>query len=819
MMGKVRIWIRALVLSQLIGAIVLCVLPDSMGEMLQTHSKQGSLVPGEKTMRVGPASTPPVIDGNLDDRCWRDATMASGFITVQGEWPREQTTGYVTYDDTCIYIAFYCNEPVSEEIKAETKGNDDLSIFGGDVVEIFLDTNHDRKTYYHFGVNPIGMRYEAYCDAGNGLRKADWNPDLELETRIGDQHWAVEMRIPFASLGTACPQPGTAWGINLGRERRAGHAESASWAMYLGSFNQPGKFGELIFGDYPDVSYSVLSVGDPKANHEVGIRLRNGKKSPLSVRTQWTVGASSQIATTRLGPKEEREIYIRSKDAASLETVDTLELALTVGNTKTGEIYDVRKGYREQSPAIEMLMDRYYYTPDVRQVQVDITRNIERAVLLKIEVGKEVGGKPVAGREISLAPGKDDYNTSFGIADWDSGRYVVAAHLLAEGGERLLSIHRVFFVKEEPAPARIPLAAPKVRIRSDGIILLDEEPFCPFLASTPAQSSLLVKDCFNVAESGFGLVSRPLTRRGVGLPGWTQAPGEIFVLLPEEEKMLEHIQRTVAAQKADPLLLYWFMAYEAQISMYRGEENRVPLNNVEELERISRFVKSVDPDHLTAIQIDCGNWADYKDCADIIEVACWSSSYARSLISNLIEDVDNVRHALGQGKPFVFWIGSSIPSADWRTAEEIRCASYLALMHGAAGIVFHMGHAGIDPSLTRHWSVYGGLAREIEELFPILTTSRQSRKAMITMDPPGVDYCVREYNDRFYIVAVNTSHSTVNARVLITGPAVISKRIRVLFENREIELTRNRFVDTFTSFEPHVYEFLPVLSSKHGQMP
>ena len=80
---------------------------------------------------------------------------------------------------------------------------------------------------------------------------------------------------------------------------------------------------------------------------------------------------------------------------------------------------------------------------------------------------------------------------------------------------------------------------------------------------------------------------------------------------------------------------------------------------------------------------------------------------------------------------------------------------------------------------------------------------------MITVHAAGVDYCAYEYNDRLYIVAVNTSHSMVNARISITDRAAISKRIKVLFENREIELTGNSFVDTFTAFEPHVYEFLP----------
>ncbi|MBU4366974.1 MAG: hypothetical protein KKF10_07530, partial [Verrucomicrobia bacterium] len=425
--------------------------------------------------------------------------------------------------------------------------------------------------------------------------------------------------------------------------------------------------------------------------------------------------------------------------------------------------------------------------------------------------GKNPDEKPVVSRQISLVPGKDDYDASFDITDWDIGRYVVSACLQDKSKKPLSSVCRVF-IKKKIGSAEITPPAPKVSLRSDGIILLDEKPFCPFFASTPKQDkkSSLVKDCFNVGYAGFGDVSRPLERTSIGLPGWTREQGpngtKTFTLLPEEEKMLENIRNAVTARKADPLLLYWFMSYEATIPMYRGKENRVRLNNADELRKISRFVKSIDPDHPTAIEIDSGNWADYKDSADIIEVAC-ISSYAKYLILNLIKDVDDVRNALGQGKPFILWIGSSIPSADRRTAEEIRCASYLALMHGAAGIVFHMGHEGISPSMTRHWSVYTGLSREVEELFPILTASRPVDGCRIAIDPAGIDYCIREYNNRLYLVAVNTSGSLVKARISIADCSGISKRINVLFENREIELTGSGFVDVFTAFEPHVYEF------------
>jgi hypothetical protein len=246
--------------------------------------------------------------------------------------------------------------------------------------------------------------------------------------------------------------------------------------------------------------------------------------------------------------------------------------------------------------------------------------------------------------------------------------------------------------------------------------------------------------------------------------------------------------------------------------MYRGKEERVRLNNPEELKKVSQFVKSIDPDHPTCLQVEQGTGFDrgggvgpYKDCADIGEVAT-RSSYATQIIPKFIEDVEEVRNLL-EGKPLFLMIGSSIPSAQNRTAEEIRCASYLALMHGAAGIIYHMGHEGIALSFTRHWSVYPGLSREIEVLFPIITAPQPAAAPRIAVTPAAIDCRVRLYEGRLHLIAVNTSNRMIQATISIEDHSAVPKRINLLFENREIEPKGNKFTDVFTGFEPHVYEF------------
>ena len=796
-----------------------------------------SLAVVEEPLRVGRVSVPPVIDGNLDDACWREASMGSGFIRLEGRWAAEQTTTYVAYDDNYLYIAFRCNESSPGKIKAPAEKETSF-IFHGNIVELFLDTNHDRATFYHFAVNHIGTRYEASCSYDkNGkelVRKEDWDPQWEVKTRVGDAGWTAELRIPFASLGITSPKPNSTWGVNFNRSRwaegKVEHStEHSSWAMITEHFNRPRAFGKMIFGEPAPVSYSVISAEGPPTN-KLRLLLRNGKDAAVTVRTELKVSttwaeASSYDTKTRLGPNEEKEISVEyNVTGSNAEDVpigggDTAKLSLTVTNDSTGERYDVRKGKVETSP-IKMSLGRYYYTPDVTQIEVVLDSKSKKADHFKVEISEQLGKKAFASKHIPLGADAGKSTVSFDIAGFSDGRYVVSAHLIGSGGERIGSVHRVFF-KRNIAPAPDPPTPAKMTIRKDGILLLNGKPFCPFYATETDTFSPLAADSFNVKYGENGLISNPLKRRKVGLPWVTREEGKTFILLSEEKEMLRKIQGIVEPGKSDPSLLCWFLKYEAKIPMYRGKEKRVRLDNVKELNKIHRFIKKLDPDHLTFLQVEHGHgdrekgdWPSdmtpYRNCADVLEIAA-RASYHQRIIPDFVKSIEEVKGILDPGKPFLVMIGASIPAAEYRTAEEIRCATYLALMHGATGIIYHMGHRGIASSFTRHWSVYPGLSREVAELFPIITEPQQGAAPVITAIPESIDYCVRKYKGKVYLIAVNTSDRLVRATFSIADRSIIPKRVNVLFENREIAPEGNKLTDAFTAFEPHVYEFLPAV--------
>ena len=82
------------------------------------------------------------------------------------------------------------------------------------------------------------------------------------------------------------------------------------------------------------------------------------------------------------------------------------------------------------------------------------------------------------------------------------------------------------------------------------------------------------------------------------------------------------------------------------------------------------------------------------------------------------------------------------------------------------------------------------------------------------MDNKSIDIAVRTHEGTLYVIAVNTSDSPVRATISIADRAMIPKRVKLLFENREITPKGNGFTDTFTPFEPHVYKLSSGLGTR-----
>jgi len=175
---------------------------------------------------------------------------APGQPPPEAEPPTYCYVGKSTADGKpCLYIAFTCVDP---DVSKLVTGSPIL--VRDDTIEIFLDTNADRKDYFQFIVNSKGTWWGGYyprpmIEGTIQTRPEAWDAGAMVKTTITREpgQWACEILIPFDRLG-GVPAKGTRWAVNFARNFRGQVADwqLQSWfAVYdkNRNYHHPSLFG------------------------------------------------------------------------------------------------------------------------------------------------------------------------------------------------------------------------------------------------------------------------------------------------------------------------------------------------------------------------------------------------------------------------------------------------------------------------------------------------------------------------------------------------------------------------------------------------
>jgi hypothetical protein len=175
-------------------------------------------VPGPPQVTLARATSPIVIDGDLDDPGWEGATRIETFyetVFSDNRVPKVKTLALLTYDDKSLYIGLRCSDPEPSKIRAPYVERD-LVVGEMDNVAIFLDPRNDRRAAMEFRVSPRGIQADGIFNDANG--NEDFSPDFFYETaaKITPDGWQAEVRIPLSSLRYPKTDPQT-WGFLIWR--------------------------------------------------------------------------------------------------------------------------------------------------------------------------------------------------------------------------------------------------------------------------------------------------------------------------------------------------------------------------------------------------------------------------------------------------------------------------------------------------------------------------------------------------------------------------------------------------------------------------
>jgi hypothetical protein len=176
------------------------------------------------------AVEPPVLDGKLDDKCWKGAAVIDRFASywTNPKTPRKGMFAYLVWDDDALY---YAGSMTDAELRSfGTKRNDYL--WNGDVFELFLKPSEDRPEYYEFQANPRGVVFEApFPKRGHNFDGGLANSPILGSKAVAalkgtldspgdrDEGWSVEGRIPWSAFAPTGgkPKAGAEWSFAICR--------------------------------------------------------------------------------------------------------------------------------------------------------------------------------------------------------------------------------------------------------------------------------------------------------------------------------------------------------------------------------------------------------------------------------------------------------------------------------------------------------------------------------------------------------------------------------------------------------------------------
>jgi len=143
------------------------------------------------------------------------------------------------------------------------------------------------------------------------------------------------------------------------------------------------------------------------------------------------------------------------------------------------------------------------------------------------------------------------------------------------------------------------------------------------------------------------------------------------------------------------------------------------------------------------------------------------------------------------------------------TYEEGRCMTYLALAHGAKGLVYWCYYNMRQlPQYEEMWGWMKRLGAEVKELSPVLLSPDDLGPARFTPAAAPIHTKVKRCDGRETLIAVNAGQEP--CEVTFETSHQLPAQVKLLFENRTAPTAGKRLTLPFKPLEVHVIDLGPV---------
>ena len=185
----------------------------------------------KEMLQAKPSDQSPVLDGIINDKCWKSAGVASNFSRVGGGVPAFQTVTLIAFDREYLHLGVYCNDEKTGQLTKDDK------------LEIEIGPNRYGYPWYYLSVsgNNAAKFQKVFSD-----KSTPWNA-AGTKYYIGrdKKSWTLELSIPFSALGRQAPTVKKIWNLRIIRNKANGNNEKSFWAATAAGYNSETGFGEF----------------------------------------------------------------------------------------------------------------------------------------------------------------------------------------------------------------------------------------------------------------------------------------------------------------------------------------------------------------------------------------------------------------------------------------------------------------------------------------------------------------------------------------------------------------------------------------------
>jgi hypothetical protein len=225
-------------------------------------------------IRVKKSAVAIKVDGILNETAWQTgAEKADNFIlnfpndTAFSPWTTEAR---LTFDDQHLYIGIVCRQRRSDYTVQSLRRD-----YGGgttDVINVLFDPSKDGLNGFIFSVSPYNVQREALISTGESMA-FEWDNKWYSAVQNFDDHWTVEIAIPFKTLRYNVSEGENSWGLQFMRAKIKDF-EASVWAPVPFQFSNINLsfLGRLIWDTPPpkpgaSVSLIPYAIGSTSLNY------------------------------------------------------------------------------------------------------------------------------------------------------------------------------------------------------------------------------------------------------------------------------------------------------------------------------------------------------------------------------------------------------------------------------------------------------------------------------------------------------------------------------------------------------------------------